>query len=64
MGLKFARATSATWGLLVLLGTGRTLLTQENDKGAIIAIRVTDVSGAAVEGAEVLFVERRCLSKV
>jgi len=58
MGLKFARATSATWGLLVLLGTGRTLLTQENDKGAIIAIRVTDVSGAAVEGAEVLFVEQ------
>jgi hypothetical protein len=55
MGSKFAHAA---WGLLVLLGIGLTLLAQDNDKNAIVAIRVTDVSGAAVEGAEVRFVDQ------
>jgi hypothetical protein len=55
MGFKFGRVIG---GLLVLLGIGQILLAQENDKSAIIAIRVTDVSGAAVEGAEVRFVEQ------
>jgi uncharacterized membrane protein len=53
MALEFARATL---GCLVLLGIGRVLLAQENDKNATIAIRVTDISGAAVEGAEVRIV--------
>lgn len=55
MGVQSARAT---WGILVLLGIGQVLPAQENDKSAIIAIRVTDTSGAAVEGAEVRFVEQ------
>lgn len=55
MGFPFARAT---WGILVLLGIGQSLPAQEKHKSAIIAIRVTDTSGAAVEGAEVRFVEQ------
>ena len=58
---RFARATC---GLLALLGIAHALFAQENDKTAIVAIQVTDISGAAVEGAELRFVEQATENRV
>jgi len=55
MGFQFARTA---FGLLVLLRIGQVPFTQEDATNAIVAIRVTDISGAAVEGAEVGFAEQ------
>jgi len=61
MCFKLARATC---GLLALLGIAHALFAQENDKTAIIAIQVNDTSGAAVEGAELRFVEQATENRV
>jgi Carboxypeptidase regulatory-like domain len=55
MGFQFARTAL---GLLVLLRIGQVPFAQEDAKNAIVAIRVTDISGAAVEDAKVRFVEQ------
>jgi len=55
MGFQFARAAV---DLLLMLRIVQVPFAQQNPKSATVAIRVTDLSGAAVEGAEVGFVEQ------